>query len=227
MQESSLHASLKEWYAQKGGQQEVEVGGYLIDVVLDDLLIEIQTSNFTAIKEKLNALLDDYQVRLVHPIAEEKWIVYLPVKGEKPLHRRKSPRHGRIEHLFLELVRIPHLPAHPNFSLEVLLTHEEEFRRANGLGSWRRQGVSIVDHRLIEIVHYHLLASPDDFRSFIPPTLKQPFTNRELAQAIGIRENLARRMTYCLRAIDVLHVAGKRGNAFLLCANELGRRTNP
>jgi hypothetical protein len=209
MQESSLHASLKTLYAQQGGQTEAAVDGYLVDILIDDLLIEIQTRHFAALKPKLAALLEQHTVRLVHPIPREKWIVCLPKIGEVPLSRRRSPKRGRLEHLFQELVSFPHLISHPNFSLEVLLTREEEIRRRDGLGSWRRGGVSIVDRRLLEITDRRLLASPEDFRSMIPATLSQPFTNQQLATELGINSRLASRMTYCLRSMDVLKVVGK------------------
>src|SRR5512143_2160638 len=104
--ENSLHAALKTWYAQPGDQVEVKLEGYYIDLVRGEQLIEIQTRHFGALKTKLGRLLEHHPVRLVHPIAVEKWIVRLPAEGETPLSRRRSPRRGRLEHLFLELVRL-------------------------------------------------------------------------------------------------------------------------
>jgi len=45
--------------------------------------------------------------------------------------------------------------------------------------------------------------------------LPHPFTNRDLATALGLRLNLAQKMSYTLRKADLLAVAGKRGNALL------------
>ncbi len=81
MQETTLHADLKEIYRLEGGQTETWVDGYLIDVVKPDLLIEIQTRNLGALKKKLEDLLDNYPIRLVHPIAKEKFIVLKSVMG--------------------------------------------------------------------------------------------------------------------------------------------------
>jgi len=53
LKESSLHAKLKEWYRKPGDRLEVPIDGYLIDIVHSDLLIEIQTQNFSAIKKNL------------------------------------------------------------------------------------------------------------------------------------------------------------------------------
>jgi hypothetical protein len=51
------------------------VDGYHVDVVRDGTLIEIQTGNFSAIKRKLGDLVPHHPLRLVYPIAVEKWIL--------------------------------------------------------------------------------------------------------------------------------------------------------
>jgi hypothetical protein len=214
-QETSLHAALKDWYTQADDRQEVPVDGFLIDVVRGDELVEIQTRNFTALKSKLPILLNHHPVRLVHPIAVEKWIVHQEMEGQPPVRRRKSPRRGRLEHLFLELVRIPHLVSHPNLTIEIVLIREEELRRNDGRGSWRRKGWSIVDRRLLEIVDRVELASPADFVVFIPPDLDQPFTVRDLARSLNLPDYLAGKAAYCLRIMGLLELTGKRGRAIL------------
>jgi hypothetical protein len=213
--ESSLHLALKALYTNEGDKQEALVDGYLIDVLHGHLLIEIQTRNFSSLKPKLLALIDKHPLRLVHPIAQVKWIVKLPAQGDQPLYRRKSPRQGRMEHLFLELVRIPNLLAHPNFSLEILLTHEEEIRRSDGKGSWWRRGDSIVDRHLLDVVDSRVFSNPDDLRIFLPPGLPQPFTNQQLAFHLGTPRSLATKMSYCLRALGILELTGKQGHTYL------------
>lgn len=213
--ESDLHASLKKAYLQDGAAEEVLVDGYWIDVVSGDLLIEIQTRNFYAIKPKLGYLLNRHPVRLVHPIPAEKWIVLLSPSGNEPITRRKSPRRGRFEHLFLELIRFPQWINHPNFSIEVVITREEEIRRADGRGSWRRGHISIVDRKLLSIVERRVFSHPRDFLSLVPTDLPSQFTNRMLAQRLEIPIRLAAKMNYCLRAADLIRITGKNGRSLL------------
>src|SRR6476660_9293966 len=92
LNEKPLHASLKQWYARPGDQFEVPVDGFVIDIVRDDLLIEIQTRNFSSIKSKLNKLAHSHRVRLIYPIVQEKWIVR-SANGVAAI-RRKSPKRG-------------------------------------------------------------------------------------------------------------------------------------
>jgi hypothetical protein len=51
--ERSLHAALKEHLRQPGDELEVKLGRYVIDIVRDDLLIEIQTRHLYALRPKL------------------------------------------------------------------------------------------------------------------------------------------------------------------------------
>jgi hypothetical protein len=215
LNEKPLHASLKEWYARPGDRFEIPIDGFIVDIVRGDLLVEIQTGNFTAIKRKLAALTTHHPVRLVYPIAREKWIIRLAEDGRSPLSRRKSPKRGGLEHVFGELVRIPRLLSNPNFSLDVLLIQEEEVRRYDGSRGWRRNGWVTHERRVLEVVDQRLFETPTDVCALVPPTLPEPFTTADLAAALGRRRRLARKMAYCLREMGALAPVGKQGNAIL------------
>ena len=213
--EKSLHAGLKRGYARPGDELEIEVEGFVIDIVRGGQLIEIQTGGFTPLKRKLASLLrSGYHVHLVHPIPAAKWIVK-QTEGGRRISRRKSPRKGRPLDVFFELVRIPHLLADPGFTLEVVLTHQEEVRRDDGQGSWRRKGWSITDHRLLKIVETRVFRERDDYLACLPGDLLRPFTNRALARHLGIRIGLAQKMTYTLEKAGWLERVGKDSNAHL------------
>lgn len=215
MQENRLHVQLKNYFAGETGQQEVWIDGYFIDVVQDGLLIEVQTRSFSSIKQKLLTLLTDHPVLLVHPIPVVKWIIQWPSDGDTPISRRKSPRKGRIEHLFNELIRFPELVNHPNFSICLVMTLEEEYRRQDGRGSWRRKGVSIVDRNLLKVVELHMFRDTQDFLALLPANMEQPFTNRQLSRSSGLPIHLTRKMSYCLRQMGAIQVFGKQQREML------------
>jgi hypothetical protein len=214
LNEKPLHASLKAWYAQPGDQFEVAVDGFVIDIVRDDLLLEIQTGNFSSIKSKLKDLVRVHQIRLIYPIAQEKWIVKLANGKGGRITRRKSPQRGRVENLFWEMVSFPQLLANRNFSLEVLLIREEEVRRYEGKRKWRRKGWITEERRLLEVIDRRSFEEPADWQTFIPAELVT-FTARDLAETIGVRRQLAQKMAYCLRKASVIRLIGNRGRANL------------
>ncbi|MGB3713917.1 MAG: hypothetical protein WA996_05745 [Candidatus Promineifilaceae bacterium] len=214
LHESSLHADLKEWYAGPGDRIEVEVDGYHIDLVRADELIEIQTGNFRAIKAKLEKLLGSHRVRLVYPIAQERWINRTDKRG-RLLKRRKSPKRGRIEDLFDPLVSIPAIITKPGFTLEILVMQEDVIWQDDGRGSWRRKGWSVADRRLISVVETISLEWPVSYRALLPPDLPNSFTNRDLADALKMRIGLAQKMTYCLSRMNVISCTGRRSRSNL------------
>lgn len=213
LNEKPLHAALKAWYAQPDDRFEVAVDGSVIDIMRGALLVEIQTRGFSSLKRKLEKLVTNHTVRLVYPIAAEKWVVRLSDDGTVQEGRRKSPKRGAVTELFRELVSFPHLIAHPNFALEVLLIQEEEVRQQGLARNWRRRGWGTVERRLVEVVDRRLFATPADLAALLPATLEEPFTTTGLADAIHQPRWLAQKMVYCLRDMGAIAEAGKAGRA--------------
>ena len=215
LNEKPLHAALKEWYAEPGDRFEVPVDGYIIDIVRGDLLVEIQTRSFSSLRKKLAALTDRHPVHLVHPIAQEKWIVKLGDDGQSHMSRRRSPKRGTVEDIFAELVSFPQLLAHPRFTLEVLLIQEDEIRRHDPSRGWRRRGWMTVERRLLRVVDRQVFGTPEDIGSLLPSTLAEPFTTADLSAALSRPRRLAQQMAYCLREMGLLDPVGKRRRAVL------------
>lgn len=215
LRERSLHAHLKRLYTQPGDCVEEKVGEYWVDIRRGNDVIEIQTGSFGSMKRKLERLLADRSVRIVHPVAVEKWITKIGADGETFLSRRKSPKRGSLYDLFDELVSFPHLILNPRFSVEVVLIKEEEMRCEDGKGSWRRKGTSIKDHILLEVASRTLFRSGGDFLQLLPAGWTGPSTNRELAKALKQPYFRIARMTYCLSRMGIVKSLGKRGNSIL------------
>lgn len=213
LREKPLHASLKRWYSRSGDRIEVPVDGFVIDLVREDLLIEVQTRGFSSMKQKITTLLDlGHRVRVVHPIPIDKWIVKVDADGTV-LSRRRSPKHGNPTDVFAELVSFPNLLADPRLEIDVILTNEEEYRRYTPNRSWRRKGWTIEERRLIDVVDTLLISNTDDLAALLPAGLSDPFTTADLATELGRPRRSAQQMAYCLRIADVIVAVGKRGNA--------------
>ena len=219
LNEKPLHASLKQWYALPGDRLEVKIDKFYIDILRQDLLIEIQTRNFSSLKRKLTWLLrKGYSVRLVHPIAKEKWLVKIDADGTI-LNRRKSPKHGSLLHLFDELVFIPHLMTFPNFEIEVLLIQQEETRIFSPGKAWRRNGWVTKESRLLDVIKRYHFQTPEDIAIASLPSLDVPFTSYDLMQALSISRSLAQKIAYCLRKMGSIRKVGKQGNAYCYVRN--------
>ncbi len=210
MPERGLHAELKEWLRRPGDLVEGTVWGYRADIIRGDLLIEIQTGNFPQIRAKLAKLLKGYRVRLVHPVPERRWVIR-EIDGKS--QRRVSPRVGRVEEVFNELVYCPTLPLDPNFSLEVLLVHSEEAQSVRWRGK-KRTRYTVMERHLVNVVSSTVFEKPEDYLKLIPD-IQGAFTARQLSKTAKLRITLARRMVYCLAKMGVLEEVGNVARAKL------------
>jgi len=215
LREKPLHASLKQWCSQPGDAFEQPVDGFVIDVVSNDMLIEVQTRSFSSMKRKLARLLElGHRIRVVHPIAIDKWIVKVDDEGDE-IGRRKSPRHGAPTDIFAELVSIPDLILHPALDFLIVMTGEEELRRHDPTKAWRRRGWVVQERRLLEICDTLILSDTADLAGLLPSDLATEWTTADLAAALGRPRRIAQQMAYCLRECGVAMPVGKQGNAIV------------
>ena len=212
--EGPLHAALKRRYAGPDGRVEQPVDGYVVDVVLGDELVEIQTGGFSSMKRKVAALLAaGHRLRIVHPVPVER--VLVKVDGDGVVTRRTSPKRCSAVDVFAELVSFPHLVHDPGLVLEVVLVRDEEVRRWDpDNASWRRRGWVTEERRLVEVVGTVVLDTPASLVALLPAGLPDPFTTADLATALGRRRRLAQQAAYCLREAGLLEVVGRDGNAY-------------
>ena len=213
LNEGPLHAALKATYVANGGDEEVPIEGFVADAVRGGVIYEIQTGSFSGLSRKMTALANESPVVLVHPISETTYIIKENEQGESP--RRKSPKHGRLSHIVSELVYIPTLLNHPNFSVEAVLTEEEELRRYDPKKRRRRGGWRTVERRLVAVKDGFRINTAHDLLQFLNEDLPGEFTTKDLARALDDSAAVARQFAYCLRHTGVAELVGKQGNSLV------------
>jgi hypothetical protein len=212
MREGPLHAAVKALLAQPGDRLEVPVGRFVIDLLRSDgELVEVQTGGFGALGSKLDALLDEHRMRIVHPVAAERRIIRVDAHGQV-LGARRSPKRATAVAVFDKLVAFPSLLTHPNLTIEVLLLREDHIRRPRPRttrGRTRDPG----ERRLVDVLDRVTLRTTDDILAVLPALPREPFSTRDLAAVLRCSGLLAQRTLYCLRTIGIVEPAGKRGRA--------------
>lgn len=198
LNEGSLHAALKEWYAAPGDAFEVPLEGFVIDIKRNDLLIEVQTGSFGAMGRKLDRLLSDYRILLVYPVAVESYL-------HKPgVPARRSPKRGSVYSLFDELVSVPTLLDHPNLTLDVVLVSVDKIQIEDPKARRGRGGFRTIDRQLREIVGRHRFETVEDLLALVPvQDLPKEFTTADIAAAAGVTRDVARKIAYCFRPLGI------------------------
>ena len=249
LNERSLHRALKACYAVPGSVTEQAVDGFVADVVIGGRIVEIHTGSFWPLKKKLPRLLERFAVTLVYPVAQDRYIVTMPdgagaldipivpdtlavpaaplvpnPRGDPdapiaPLRRRKSPKHDSVFTVFDGLTSIPTLLEHPNLTLDVVMTVEEDVR-VNDSGSRGRRGRygrgwTRIDRRLLDVARTHRLTGMADLFALVDAGLPEPFTTLDLARAMRSPRRLGQQAAFCFRESGVSEICGKAGNALL------------
>ena len=212
LNERSLHRALKARYAGAHGATEQSVDGFVVDVIAGGRIIEIHTSGFGPLQHKLARLAERHPVTLVYPVARDRYIVKTAADPDTPAKRRKSPRHGSVYDVFHALAGIPAMLAHPNITLDVVMTVEDEVRAPDGRTGWRRRGWSRRDRRLLDVVEICTITSMADLFDLLDADLPEPFTTMDLASAMKSTRRLGQLAAYCFREAGVTEVCGKNGN---------------
>ena len=213
MNETDLHEQLKHLYAE-GAATEHVVDGFVVDVLRDGEIIEIQTRNLNVLRKKIERLAREHRVRIVHPVAATTLIVKSDESGVVT-SRRRSPKRGNQMEAFREITRIANLLPSPRITVEIVMVDVVENRSDDGRGSWRRHGVSITGRQLERVSKVIQFTTAKDYLSVLPETLPREFTNTDLAEATGLRYRVVQPVTSALRKMGLVRITGKRGQSLL------------
>lgn len=209
--EKLTHASLKLYYEPNEDCHEVKVAGFVADIFKDGRITEIQTGSFTPLKRKLERFLPDYDVTVVHPVANTKLVIWVDGNGEfsRPV---KSPKKADIFGAFSKLVSI--LPYLTSERLTVILPllDVEEYRLLHPKYQKRRatKYETVPKAYCGEIV----LRTPADYAGLLPSALGESFTSKELSKQCRVR---GRALSASLKVLTSLGVLSRErvGRAYI------------
>lgn len=194
--ESNLHKVLKLHFAQKyNGQTEIPYKKWICDIMLDDgTIIEIQTSNLQALKEKaLSSINEKRKFIIVHPIITEKKIeVY--TKEEILISKRKSPKKQDLWNSLKDLTGIAPILLNRYITLiliEVKITEqriqtEKKIQIKNKNCSWKKNWYK-SGNKLSELGIEHTFYGKKTWLNLLP-NLPNEFSSLELKKAL-IQQN--------------------------------------
>lgn len=220
--EHGLHAALKAVYASRPGARiEVRAAGKVVDVVLPDEFVEVQTRNIGSISSKILHLACVKPVRIVHPVVMETIIERLDPGDHSLASTRRAKTRRDFYSVFDELVRAPLVIASPNVRFDAVLVRVRELRVRDGSGSWRKRGDRVLSRDLDGIIRTISLDSRADWLALIPATLAPPYDSAALGAALGIAVHRARKVLYAFARAGLLRESGKAGNRKLYVGTEL------
>ena len=215
LSEKTVHAVLKNYYEPNDDYHEVPVEGYVADIYKDGEIIEIQTSQFNRMRDKLKAFLPLYPVTIVYPIPREKWIIWVDEESGELSEKRKSPKKGSPYLLFKEIYKIKMFLNDKNLRIKLVLIDMEEYKLLNGWSKDKKKGSTKFDRIPIDICEEYELECSKDYMQFVPCDLEEEFTSKEYAKAAHIPVQLSQIVLNILFYLEIVERVDKRGNAII------------
>ena len=233
--EKQMHAAIKRFICPDESRHEVVIDGsalcierngegedkkpkkrrFVADVMDGNTIYEIQSGPFSPLREKINWILDNtrYNVVVIHPIAETKWINYINAKSGEVERRQKSPQKGSFSDVAGELYFMREFLQNPRFSLILLMIEAEQYKKNEVKDTRRRPRYRKYELIPVSLLRAYLFKSAEDYRIFIPDSLPDPFTVREYSAGSKIRGMDAYSIVKTLVQLGLLEEAGKKGRA--------------
>lgn len=203
--ERTLHSVLKHFFEPDTSFHEIKLGRYVADICKDGEITEIQTRQFYALKNKLNAYKDSYKVNVVYPIAAEKYILWIDPESGEIGERHKSPKQGKPWDILYELYSLRPIMPLTNVRFTLVFCNIEEYRLLTGRSHDKKHfGSSRFERIPTELVGKMILEKSDDFSVLIPETLGEHFTAAEFAKAAKMTRRKAGYALLTLISLDVI-----------------------
>lgn len=216
MKEKPLHAILKWWLDDNPAHHEIPLPcGKVADIYDGTAVTEVQTGSFSPLRKKLEVLLPEYPVTVVHPLVRRKYLSWIDPATGATTEPRRSPRVGSFTDGGKELVYLLPLLGHPNLTVRLVLMDAQEQRVADGWGNGGKRGSHRAVLLPLSVEDTLTLRDPADYAALIPAALPQEFTAQQFGKAAKMQGRNINGTLKVLMNRGVISRVGKDGNAWI------------
>lgn len=234
--EKQMHAAIKRFICPDESKHEVLIDGsagcrinndestdgkakrkrrFVADILNGNTIYEIQTGGFSPLRDKIQWILDNtrYNVLVIHPIAETKWVSLINSKSGSIENRKKSPQKGKVEDIASELYFFRDFLSSPRFSLVILMMEAEQYKKNMQTDGRKRPRYRKYELIPISLLRAHIFKSIEDYKYFLPDDLPNPFCVKNYSEKTKIRGMDAYSIVKTLLHIGLIEEAGNLGRA--------------
>lgn len=215
LNEKSIHAALKNYIEPDETKHEIRINGYIADIFNNGEIIEIQSKDFSKLRNKLSSYIPQYKVRIVYPINIVKYINWVDPITHDVLERRKSPSRTSKQDMFSELYKIREYLSNDNLSFTAMLLETEEYKYLDGYGKNNKNNATKIDKIPTSIIDEINFNVDGGYGQFIQSSLKSEFTANEFAKEAHCKLETARTTLLILNELGYVTRIGRKGRRYL------------
>lgn len=230
--EKQMHAAIKRFICPDKSKHEIKIESikgcfdgdnnisttkrrFVADILDGNTVYEIQTGSFSPLREKISWILEntEYNVAVIHPIAQTKWVSLINSESGNIEKRYRSNVRGKITDIASELYFFRDFISSPRFSLVVFMLKAEQYKKNSAGPHAKRPKYKKYELIPLDLISAYIFKNASDYKLFIPSSLSESFTVKEYSNASRIRGIDAYSIVNTLCHIGLLEEHGKSGRA--------------
>jgi len=209
--EKKLHRILKLYFEEDPAFHEIPYAGFIADIKRENQIIEIETSGFTGLREKLNAYLPECRVLLVYPIASCRTVSWIDPESGEISPKRKSPKKENVYDLLFECIYIADYLSSPNLTVAGVCMEMQEYRMLDGWSRDKKRGSHRYERIPTDLYDIITLSGREDYEALLPEECQKDFTMAQFCRAIGRNQYTGRAIMKILIKLGIVVQKGKIG----------------
>lgn len=213
--EKTLHAVMKLYFEPDSSLHEQKADNFVVDILNDEGVTEIQTAGFNRLRRKIDAFLPEIPLRIVYPIPAKKTLSWFDPETGEEVSRRLSPKRGSRRDALFELYKIRPWLLEEGLSIVLAYVDVEEHRLLDGWDKRQKRGSTRVDRLPTALDRLERFATAEDYLAFVPQGLDPHFTTKQFAKLASYTIRDAGIALRILRDFGWVEQVGKEGRAFL------------
>ena len=212
--EKSLHKMIKYYLEPDEIYHEKKVDGHIADIYKNNSIIEIQTMNFSAVKEKIKHYLENNQnkITFVYPIPAVRNLCWVDKKTGETSKITKSQKFTDIYKFYEEIWHIQDFMSNENFNLKIMLFEILEYKFLDGWGKSKKNNATKIDKIPISYLGEENFNGKNDYLKLIPSKIREKgtFTSVELAAETSIGGKPARSFINVMKKAGLISEIGRK-----------------
>ena len=202
--EKTLHKTLKYYFCPDCLFHEITLRGKICDAYGDGKIYEIQTGNFSHLKDKLKVFLPEYEVIVVYPLVIERTVKWIDPETSEIVSERRSGKRGIISDILPELYAIREFLNDEKLSIMIAGVECAELRLLNGYGKDRKIRAKKYDIIPTRLISLQLFSGMDEYGEISPSLEDREYKADEIYKLLKMRKGAD-----AWRALRVLVFTGK------------------
>ena len=212
--EKSMHKMLKYYLEPDEIFHEKKVCGHIADIYKNNMITEIQSINFSAVKEKIKHYLEykENKITFVYPVAAVRNMCWVDKKTGETSKITKSLKFIDIYKFYEEIYHIKDFMGEENFNLKILLLEVLEYKFLDGWGKFRKNNATKIDKVPVSKVGEENFNGKNDYLKLIPSKLREEgmFTVFDLKKETGMGEKAIRSFIYVMKNAGLITENGRK-----------------